>query len=71
MLMQKKNNLFTVIPFIKWVCFENTYATYKGDSRASDDSYYSYFDKTLPFPVMNKWFDTGEDLKRQVKRYCQ
>jgi hypothetical protein len=32
----------------------------------SDDSFIP-FDKGLPFPVMNKWFDTGEDLKNKLK----
>lgn len=49
--------------------FENIYATYKGDKRASDDSYNSYFDKRgLPFPSNEQMvYDTGEDLKAKLK----
>jgi hypothetical protein len=41
----KEQSLLQSFPLSSESVFENTYATYKGDSRASDDSYYSYFDK--------------------------
>jgi hypothetical protein len=65
----KNNQLLESFPLSSESVFENTYATYKGDKRASDDSYYSYFDKRiLPFPSNEQMvYDTGEDLKDKLK----
>jgi hypothetical protein len=48
--------------------FENIYSTYKGDRRAADDNYFSYFDKKIvPFPTSEQMiYDTGEDLKSKI-----
>lgn len=63
------DQLLESFPLSSESVFENTYATYKGDKRASDDSYYSYFDKRgLPFPSNEQMvYDTGEDLKAKLK----
>jgi hypothetical protein len=65
----KNNQLLESFPLSSESVFENTYATYKGDKRASDDSYYSYFDRRdLPFPSNEQMvYDTGEDLKAKLK----
>jgi hypothetical protein len=64
MLMQKNNQLLQSFPLSSESVFENTYATYKGDSRAFDDSYYSYFDKGPAISSNEQMvYDTGEDLK--------
>jgi hypothetical protein len=56
-------------PLTSEFIFENKYATYKGDRRASDDNYSSYFDKkAVPFPSNEQMvYDTGEDLKAKIK----
>lgn len=48
--------------------FENIYSTYKGDRRAADENYFSYFDKKIvPFPTSEQMiYDTGEDLKSKI-----
>ncbi len=65
----KNNQLLESFPLSSESVFENTYATYKGDKRASDDSYYPNFDKrALPFPGNEQMvYDTGEDLKAKLK----
>ncbi|EIA08817.1 hypothetical protein [Flavobacterium frigoris] len=65
----KNHQLLKSFPLASESVFENTYATYKGDKRATDDSYYSYFDKrNLPFPSNEQMvYDTGEDLKAKLK----
>lgn len=65
----KNKQLLESFPLSSESVFENTYSTYKGDKRASDDSYYSYFDKrVLPFPSSEQMvYDTGEDLKAKLK----
>jgi hypothetical protein len=65
----KNNQLLESFPLSSESIFENIYATYKGDKRASDDSYFSYFDKgALPFPSTEQMvYDTGEDLKDKLK----
>lgn len=55
-------------PITSEFVFENIYSTYKGDRRAADDNYYSYFDKRImPFPSSEQMvYDTGEDLKAKI-----
>lgn len=65
----KNNELMQSFPLTSEFIFENKYATYKGDRRASDDNYSSYFDKkAVPFPSNEQMvYDTGEDLKAKIK----
>ena len=65
----KSNQLLQSFPIASEFIFENIYATYKGDRRASDDNYYSYFDKrAVAFPSNEQMvYDTGEDLKAKIK----
>ncbi|WKL43685.1 hypothetical protein [Flavobacterium sp. ZE23DGlu08] len=65
----KSNQLLQSFPIASEFIFENIYATYKGDRRASDDNYYSYFDKrAVAFPSNEQIvYDTGEDLKAKIK----
>jgi hypothetical protein len=65
----KTNQLLQSFPLASEFIFENIYATYKGDKRASDDSYYSNFDKkAVPFPSNEQMvYDTAEDLKNKLK----
>ena len=65
----KTNQLLQSFPLTSEFIFENIYATYKGDRRASDDNYYSYFDrKPVGFPNSEQMvYDTGEDLKAKIK----
>ncbi len=66
----KTNQLIETFPLASEFTFENIFSTYKGDKRACEDSYFSYFDKRLkPFPTNEQMvFDTGEDLKAQLKK---
>ena len=65
----RSNQLLKSFPITSEYVFENIYATYKGDRRASDDNYYSTFDrKTIIFPSSEQMiYDTGEDLKSKIK----
>ncbi|MDI5894731.1 hypothetical protein [Flavobacterium algoritolerans] len=65
----KSNQFLQSFPIASEFIFENIYATYKGDRRASDDNYYSYFDKrAVAFPSNEQMvYDTGEDLKAKIK----
>lgn len=65
----RNNQLLQSFPISSEFIFENIYATYKGDRRASDDNYYSYFDKrAVAFPNSEQMvYDTGEDLKAKIK----
>ena len=65
----RNNQLLKTFPITSEYVFENIYATYKGDRRASDDNYYSYFDrKAVVFPNSEQMiYDTGEDLKAKIK----
>lgn len=65
----KNHQIIQSFPLISDFVFENIYATYKGDRRASDTNYYSYFDKgAIPFPTNEQMvYDTGEDLKKKLK----
>lgn len=65
----KTNQLLQSFPINSEFIFQNSYATFKGDRRASDEEYNAYFDRDyLPFPTNEQMvFDTGEDLKNKVK----
>jgi hypothetical protein len=65
----RSNQLLQSFPLTSEFIFENIYATFKGDRRASDDNYYSYFDRSpIPFPNSEQMvYDTGEDLKAKIK----
>ncbi len=65
----KNNQLIQSFPLVSEFIFENVYATYKGDKRASDDNYNSFFDKrAVPFPSNEQMiYDTGENLKMKLK----
>jgi len=65
----RSNQLIQSFPLVSEFVFENIYATCKGDKRASDDNYYSYFDKrAIPFPSNEQMvYDTGENLKIKLK----
>jgi hypothetical protein len=63
------NRLLESFPIATESIFENTYATYKGDRRATESEYYSNFDrKALPFPNNEQMvYNTAEDLKAKFK----
>lgn len=65
----RSSQLLQSFPLSSEFIFENIYATFKGDRRASDDNYYSYFDRSpVPFPNSEQMvYDTGEDLKAKIK----
>lgn len=65
----KSNQLLQSFPLVSEFIFENQYATFRGDKRAIEKEYYTYFDhKVLPFPSNERMvFDTGEDLKAKLK----
>lgn len=65
----RNNQLIQSFPLSSEFIFENIYSTYKGDKRASDDNYYSYFDRrAVPFPSNEQMiYDTGENLKLKLK----
>jgi len=63
------NQLIQTFPLASEVAFENIYSTYRGDKRAIEETYYTYFGKkAVPFPSNEQMvFDTGEDLKLKLK----
>lgn len=65
----RKNQLMQSFPLTSEFIFENIYSNYKGDRRAADDNYYSYFDKrAVLFPSNEQMvYDTGENLKMKIK----
>jgi hypothetical protein len=65
----QNNRLVQSFPLTSESVFENIYATYKGDRRASEDNYYSYFDnRSILFPTNEQMvYDTAEDLKSKIK----
>lgn len=65
----RSNQLLQSFPTTSEFIFENIYATYKGDRRASEDNYNSYFDKkSVAFPNSEQMiFDTAEDLKAKIR----
>jgi hypothetical protein len=65
----RNNLLIKSFPLTSEFVFENIYSNYKGDRRAADDNYNSYFDKrAVPFPSNEQMiYDTGENLKMKIK----
>ncbi|MES2240319.1 MAG: hypothetical protein V4497_08690 [Bacteroidota bacterium] len=65
----KNKQLLQSFPLTSESVFRNEYSTYKGDRRATEESYYSYFDRKLvPFPSNEQMiYNTGEDLKSKLK----
>jgi hypothetical protein len=65
----KNNQLLQSFPLVSEFIFENQYSTYRGDKRAIEKDYYTYFDhRAMPFPSNEQMvFDTGEDLKAKLK----
>jgi len=65
----KNKQLLQSFPLTTESVFQNNYATYKGDKRATDEAYYAYFNrKLLPFPSNEQMiYNTGEDLKAKLK----
>ena len=63
------NQLLQTFPLASEFVFENIYSTYRGDKRAIEETYYTYFGKkAVPFPSNEQMvFDTGEDLKAKLK----
>lgn len=63
------NQLLQSFPLASEFIFTNTYATYKGDKRATDESYYPTFNqRAVPFPSNEQMvYDTGNDLKAKLK----
>ncbi|WP_296148382.1 hypothetical protein [uncultured Flavobacterium sp.] len=63
------NQLIETFPLASEFVFENIYSTYRGDKRAVDETYYTYFgSRAVPFPSNEQMvFDTGEDLKIKLK----
>ena len=65
----RKNQLIQSFPLSSEYVFENIFSTFKGDRRASDDNYYSYFDKrAIQFPSNEEMVNnTGEIFKDKLK----
>lgn len=65
----KNNQLIDTFPISSEFIFEYIYATYNGDKRACEETYYTYFNrKAVPFPSNEQMvYDTGEDLKAKLK----
>jgi len=65
----KNKQLLQSFPLASESVFRNDYATYKGDKRATEEAYYSYFNRKLvPFPSNEQMvYNTGEDLKLRLK----
>ena len=65
----RNNQLIKSFPLTSEFVFENIYSNYKGDRRAADDNYNSYFEKrAVPFPSNEQMvYDTGENLKMKLK----
>ncbi len=65
----KNNQLIETFPLASEFIFSNMYATYKGDKRACEDTYYPNFSRrAVPFPSNEQMvFDTGNDLKAKLK----
>jgi hypothetical protein len=65
----KGNQLIQSFPITSEFIFDYTYATYRGDRNACEDSYIAYFNKrAVPFPNNEQMvYDTGEDLKAKLK----
>lgn len=68
-----KNQVLDRFPLVSEFLFEHYYATLKGDRRACDDVYLTYLNnRFVPFPSNEQMvFDTGTDLKFQLKQLLQ
>ena len=66
----RNNQLIDAFPITSEFVFEHVYATSRGDRRALDTSLIPFLDRqVVPFPTEEQMiYDTGEDLKRQLKR---
>jgi len=65
----RSNQTIETFPLASEFVFENIYSTFNGDKRACEEDYYPYFNKrAVAFPSNEQMvFDTGEDLKSQLK----
>jgi len=65
----KTNQVMRSFPLGSEHIFQNTFATFTGDKRAADESYYSIFNnKLVPFPTNEQMiYNTAEDLKAKLK----
>lgn len=65
----RNNQLIDAFPISSEFIFEYVYATYNGDKRACEESYYQYFNRrAVAFPSDEQMiYDTGEDLKLKLK----
>ncbi|AWG22009.1 hypothetical protein FFWV33_11025 [Flavobacterium faecale] len=65
----RNKQLLQSFPISSQYIFENIYSNYKGDRRAADDNYLTYFNnRVVPFPDSQQMiYDTGEDLKQKIK----
>lgn len=65
----KSNQLIGSFPLSSEFVFESIYAKYKGNKKAADTGYYTYFDKKqVPFPSNEQMIsDTSTDLKLKLK----
>lgn len=63
------NQLTNTYPLGSEFVFEHIYATVRGDRRAFDEQYITYFGRrAVPFPSNEQMvYDTGEDLKLKLK----
>ena len=63
------NQLINAYPLASEFIFEHIYATVRGDRRAFDEQFISYFGRrAVPFPSNEQMvYDTGEDLKMKLK----
>jgi hypothetical protein len=63
------NQLTNTYPLASEFIFEHIYATFRGDKRAFDESFNSFFGRrAVPFPSNEQMvYDTGEDLKAKLK----
>ena len=65
----KNNQLIETFPLTSEFVFSNIYASYKGDKRACEDTYYPNFDRgVVPFPSNEQMvLDTGNDIKNKLR----
>lgn len=63
------NQLTNTYPLASEFIFEHIYATFRGDRRAFDENFNSYFGRrAVPFPSNEQMvFDSGQDLKAKLK----
>lgn len=65
----RTKQLIDSFPLVSEYVFENIYAKYNGDKRASDNDYLRYFDqRVVPFPSNEQMiYDSGEGVKEKLK----